>query len=694
MVAVDAASVIHGWARYHQAPDALQEARSLVESLFLADSFKSVENSFAIDEYAQILQLEYEHTGSDETREKCAIAYAEAMEGIAGRPLISTLCGRRAAQFSIRVGDTDKALRYMNETIYRLTKSCHRWLHNQDQLQMLANCAGMPSDGAAIALSVSRETGGGTMSALRLLELGRSVILGTSISYRSEAKLLSEASSEISREWYGLCIEAEFLFSEKKDNKSITRRERVTQGLEQVCRKIRDISGYESFFPSLPLGSLIVHQLRSISPELYYQYTELHREYVSFPKQEKPGLRSQKRREFSDIFDELLSKIRKLPGLGNFLQPPNETELKDMARHGCIVIVNSSQLMSRSDAIIIQSSQVTTCILPRVSPNEVAVYMRKCKETSTGWKLRNYGKKNRDMCEVLRWLWEAIVFPIFQDVGFKPMCANARKPRVHWIGTGMLSRAPFHAAGAFTSDGDPSAHTMCYVTSSYASTLQALRYSREDAYRENYRPKDKRMSIISMPHAVGAAALPAVQDEVQSLQSLSRSTTNVTTLDSPTPEQVIAELPHTNIAHFACHAVSDAKNLVNSYLLLRKPNNEVGSDHLDVSQISVCRAPAAELAFLSACSVAENAVDSLADEAVHIANGFQLAGFKNVIATTWPVRDDCCKEVARDFYGAYLGHRDAAGLSPPEALHQAVEKLRAAQPDKPLAWAPFVHIGA
>lgn len=41
------------------------------------------------------------------------------------------------------------------------------------------------------------------------------------------------------------------------------------------------------------------------------------------------------------------------------------------------------------------------------------------------------------------------------------------------------------------------------------------------------------------------------------------------------------------------------------------------------------------LAYLSACSAAENSAKNLVDEVLHLASGFQLAGFPHVVGSIW-----------------------------------------------------------
>ena len=57
------------------------------------------------------------------------------------------------------------------------------------------------------------------------------------------------------------------------------------------------------------------------------------------------------------------------------------------------------------------------------------------------------------------------------------------------------------------------------------------------------------------------------------------------------------------------------------------------------------------MAYLSACSTAENRARTLLDEVTHLASGFQMAGFPHVAASMWSTEDESCVEMAREFYG-------------------------------------------
>jgi CHAT domain-containing protein len=100
----------------------------------------------------------------------------------------------------------------------------------------------------------------------------------------------------------------------------------------------------------------------------------------------------------------------------------------------------------------------------------------------------------------------------------------------------------------------------------------------------------------------------------------------------------------------------------------------------------------AELAFLSACSTARPGT-RLADEAIHLASAFQLAGYRHVLATLWPVPDWPARRAVAAVYDRLAGGAHRADRAP-AALHATTLALRERYPDHPSIWAAFVHAGS
>jgi CHAT domain-containing protein len=148
---------------------------------------------------------------------------------------------------------------------------------------------------------------------------------------------------------------------------------------------------------------------------------------------------------------------------------------------------------------------------------------------------------------------------------------------------------------------------------------------------------------------------------------------------------VIREMENCNWLHLACHGVQKPDDPTKSALILE-------DGHLTLGEIIRLHLPKAELAFLSACQTTTGD-DRLSEEAVHIAGGMLLAGYRGVVATMWSIRDDLAPEVADEFYAHIMqGSQRPDGRRAAEALHFSVQKLRKRDVSL-IDWIPFVHLG-
>jgi hypothetical protein len=167
----------------------------------------------------------------------------------------------------------------------------------------------------------------------------------------------------------------------------------------------------------------------------------------------------------------------------------------------------------------------------------------------------------------------------------------------------------------------------------------------------------------------------------------------VEALDQSKEAVELDALPGHRIAHFACHASANMIDPGMSRLLV--------ADHVDtpptVRDISALRLTA-DLAFLSACETAVTAPAlalALADEPVHIAGAFHLAGFRGVVGTLWAVIDPAAARLTEAFYRELTADgagQPAAGRAA-RALHDAVRELRVRYRGAPAAWAAHIYTG-
>jgi CHAT domain-containing protein len=138
--------------------------------------------------------------------------------------------------------------------------------------------------------------------------------------------------------------------------------------------------------------------------------------------------------------------------------------------------------------------------------------------------------------------------------------------------------------------------------------------------------------------------------------------------------------------HLACHAKQDAKNPTESGFRLH-------DGILSLAMITNKTFQGKDLAFLSACETATGD-EKLPDEAIHLAAGMLMAGYRSVIATMWSIKDQDAPLVAEKVYAKLLkdGKLDSTGVA--RGLHSAVGHLRAKVGEEAFErWVPYIHIG-
>lgn len=155
------------------------------------------------------------------------------------------------------------------------------------------------------------------------------------------------------------------------------------------------------------------------------------------------------------------------------------------------------------------------------------------------------------------------------------------------------------------------------------------------------------------------------------------------TNEQATAARVTGALPEASWAHFACHAGTDPYAPSEGGLHLH-------DGVLSIAEIGRRDLHEAELAYLSACSTG-HVGRRHADESIHLASAFQLAGFRHVVASLWPLDDRVAADAADHFYR--LMPNTPAADDTAIALHRVIRHLRAEHPGRPHLWASLVHSG-
>jgi CHAT domain-containing protein len=176
--------------------------------------------------------------------------------------------------------------------------------------------------------------------------------------------------------------------------------------------------------------------------------------------------------------------------------------------------------------------------------------------------------------------------------------------------------------------------TLSWAVSSYTPTMKALNHAR---VRESIRQRNARqpeLLIVAMPTTPGEIELPGVVRETFEIKNAITSIFSSNTLIHPNAETVLNRLSRCDAIHFACHGTSNHIDPFDSSLILLK-NTPTGPmiDKLTVRQIVDAHLERATIAYLSAYSTAKNRASILQNEMIHLASGFQVAGFSHVIAS-------------------------------------------------------------
>ncbi|MFD7839459.1 CHAT domain-containing protein [Streptomyces sp. NPDC059761] len=514
---------------------------------------------------------------------------------------------------------------YAVDLLPRLTP---RTLGRADQAARLGAGLGLACDAAAMALRV-----GDPESALTLLEQGRGVLLAQGVEMRGDLSRLRAASADLAAEF-----------------------ERIREALSAD-----------------PAPAAVIR-------------TDLASPAAPVTEQQA-GLLAESRYVLARSWEELLVRIRELPGMDDFLRPPRVSDLIAAAAAGPVVVVNVSQY--RSDALVVTAGGgVEVVPLPAVTPDAVlthAVAFAAGVDAAYG----DLGAEEavsamRMLSDTLEWLWDSVAAPVLDRLGLRTVPIDGEPwTRLWWCPTGWLSFLPLHAAGR--REARSAENVMDRVISSYTPTLGALVRARQASGTAPGPRSSPAPLVVALAETPGAAPLPGASREARLLRELFPAGVELAGA-AATVDAVRRALPDHPWVHFSCHGVSDPMSLFESGLILH-------DGRLTALDVAAQHPSTAVLAVLSACSTSQGGF-LLPDEAVHLSASFQLAGYPHVVGTLWPVSDKLATRLAEEFYTA-LADDIAHGrpIDPAAALHRPVRALRGRLARAPHLWAAHIHAG-
>ncbi|RKK74919.1 hypothetical protein BFJ68_g17580 [Fusarium oxysporum] len=237
-----------------------------------------------------------------------------------------------------------------------------------------------------------------------------------------------------------------------------------------------------------------LQDMRTDLSTLHQQYPELARSFVELRDQLDPppsqGIlvtdestriaseaEADRRHKASNQMPLLLEKIRGKSGFERFLFSASEAEMREAAVQGPIVILNVSS--HRCDALIVEQSRTRVLELSRLSRQDI---LDRAEDVQS--------------LETLAWLWDTIVSPVLETLGFNKPVSGDSWPHVWWIPTGPLVRFPLHAAGHHLERSSVTA--LDRVISSYSSSIKTIIHSRQQWGKKTTAVSSTNIVLIAM----------------------------------------------------------------------------------------------------------------------------------------------------------------------------------------------------
>ncbi|WP_406164838.1 CHAT domain-containing protein [Streptomyces sp. NBC_00996] len=537
-----------------------------------------------------------------------------------------------------RSGDLVQAATAYRLAFDLLPRLAPQHLNRADRERHLSALEGLGSDAAACALA-----DGDRFAAVEFLEFGRGLLLSESLGLRAEIGLLDTHAPRLG--------------------------ERFLQLRDELSDRPRDsaagLFGPDTAEESSPLSA---HRADA--------------ELASY-------------REAAAEMDDVLSRLRQVPGLERFLLPPDVHRLVREVP-APVVVLNAGH--HRCDALVVHSGTIETLALPGLTTGTVRAQLKHLQAATRAAAGAGLAPAERDRAEaevtgVLDWLWQAVTAPVLRTLvrrGLVPAATPprdpARRPRLWWCPTGPFSGLPLHASGARDAVPDQvlgTASVLDLVVSSYTPTLTALHRARGTVL-----PASPQVLAVGLRDTPGLTRLAAAAHEVRAVQEWAPGASALSDRDA-TRAAVLSGIGRHDWFHFAGHAQQDPATDDNGALMC---HDHLESGPLTMSDIAESHSQAPSfLAYLSACETGRGRA-TLTDQALHLAGALQSAGFAHVIASFWPVHSTTSLRVARHFYNDF-GTAGATHETTARALDSAVRAARDHRPDRPSWWTPFHHLG-
>jgi hypothetical protein len=619
----------------------LHEAVAIGRAAVSATPADHPDRAYRLCNLAGALRELAERTGERSHLSAARAAFALAAGSAAAPVRVRIWAGTAQASADTLLGDHQSALAAMEGVAGLLPLAASRELGRQDRRHQLGETLGIGAQAVACALAVGRPE-----RAVELLEQARGLLMAEAMGSRAELARLRVHAPDL---------------------------------LDGFIAARNEFLALDAISSAGAGGTMIGPHDRDMAIEDRHAGQQL----------------GDRRRAAAVAWDALLARIRARHGLADFLLPLPVSRLSQQVGSGPIVMLTAHA--ERCDALILTADQahpVQHVPLPGISRKSAFENARRLMRArlavADSVTQTEFQRAQRDVHEILGWLWDTTAEPVLTALGYDVLPGPGHDwPRLWWCPVGVLSFLPLHAAGHHADVGRsrPAPRTVLdRVVSSYTATVRVLAYARRGPATTAGAPGRRAALIVGLPDTPGASSLPGVRTEIRQLTRLIRETTILEGADAEY-DRVLDALPVHPVAHFACHAVGgESGDGADARLILHDPARP-----LTASAISRLDLPDADLAYLSSCSTSS---PDPGDEPIHITSAFQIAGYRSVIGTLWPVDDRTASRIAAAVYAELTddGTRFPAAHSA-LALHHAIRSLRASAADAPTRWTAHIHAG-
>ncbi|KAF9530804.1 CHAT domain-containing protein [Crepidotus variabilis] len=406
-------------------------------------------------------------------------------------------------------------------------------------------------------------------------------------------------------------------------------------------------------------------------------------------------------------FEQLLIKIRDLPDFNDFLRPPKAANIiSRLPTDGPVVVVNVQSASCNALALIHGAEEPIRIPLDNFTYEKARLLQNQLGYHLTSERVRMRDSDDRagrvarrpdtGLRHILRELWNGVVWPILQGLGYSS--PPVHRNRIWWCLTGPLAFMPIHAAGIYDSDPKAKVPGRClsdFAVSSYIPTVTTLLEKLKNDV--NLKRQNTKVLLLSQPNALPDFPIPGTTTETWGVYKQMQATDIDAVLleeGEGTKDRVTAEMGTHGWIHIASHASQHPTEPLKSGFYLR-------DGQLELLEIIRQNLPSAEFAFLSACQTSVGD-EKLSEEVVHLAAGMLAAGYQGVTATMWSIKDQYAPKIAEDFYEFLLREKRESGAHRLDsrraayALDHATRKIRERLGDSEsalLTWVPYIHLG-